>query len=132
MYNTVVRKLKKNMRAFLTSLILMGFVGISFGQINVNGGIYADSTLTKPMSRVKVILKSDSGNKTYRTDKYGKFNITTEKNITEFTLEIKKRKYITIVIEGIFKNKSFDVILRKALSVHDKGYEGSSELIMRN
>lgn len=120
------------MRAFLTSLILIGIVEISFGQINVNGGIYADSTLTKPMSRVKLILKSDSGNKTYRTDKNGRFNITTEKNITEFTLEIKKRKYTSIVIKGISDDKSFDVILRKSLSVHDKDYKGTSKLITRN
>ena len=123
---------KKNMRTFLTSLILMGFVGISFGQITVDGGIYSDSTLTKPMSRVKLILKTENGNKTYRTDKNGKFKITTDKNITEFALEIKKRKYVTIVIQGISDDKSFDVILRKSLSIHDKGYEGSSELITRN
>lgn len=120
------------MRTFLTSLILMGFVGISFGQITVDGGIYSDSTLTKPMSRVNLILKTENGNKTYRTDKNGKFKITTDKNITEFALEIKKRKYVTIVIQGISDDKSFDVILRKALSIHDKGYEGSSELITRN
>lgn len=122
------------MRAFLTLLILIGIVGISFGQINVNGGVYSDSALTKPMSRVKLILISDSGNKTYRTDKNGRFNITTEKNITKFTLEIKKRNYVTIVVEGISKNRNFDVILREIISVHDydKEYKGTSEIIMRN
>ena len=34
--------------------------------------------------------------------------------------------------QAMIKGNAFDVILRKALSVHDKGYEGSSELIMRN
>ena len=111
---------------------MIGFVGISFGQIKVNGGIYTDSTMTKPIPKVKLILKTDNGNKTYRTDKNGKFNILTEKTISEFSLEIKKRGYITLIVNGISKDKTFDVIFKKALSVHDKDYDGTSEIIMRN
>ncbi|MGB0892579.1 MAG: hypothetical protein ACPGUU_09525 [Flavobacteriaceae bacterium] len=74
----------------LTLLTFIGFVGISFGQINVNGGIYSDSTLTKPIPNIKLILKTDNGNKIFRTDKNGKFNISTKKTISEFSLEIKK------------------------------------------
>ena len=119
-------------KTILTLLILIGFVEISYGQINVKGGIYADSTLTSPISNVKLILKTESGGKTYRTDKNGKFNILTEKTIREFSLEIKKNGYMTVIIEGINKSKTFDVIFRKTLSVHDVGYEGPSEIIMRN
>jgi len=123
---------EKMTRTILTILILIGFVGVSFGQINVNGGIYTDSTLTKPISKVKLILKTDSGKKTYRTDKNGKFNILTEKTITEFSIEFKKKGYITVIVNGISTNKTFDVIFRKALSVHEIGYEGASEIIIRN
>ena len=132
MYKHVVRKLKKMTKIILTLSILIGFIGVSFGQIKVKGGIYADSTLTKPIHRVKLILKTDNGNKIYRTDKNGKFNILTDQKIAEFSLEIKKKGYITVVVNGISQDTDFDVIFRKALSVHDVGYEGASEIIMRN
>jgi len=131
-YTNRCTQAKKMTRPILTLLILIGFVGISFGQIKVTGGIYTDSTLTKPIYKVKLILKTDNGNKTYRTDKYGKFNIMTEKTISEFSLEIKKRGYITVVIKEISKDITFDIVFRKALSVHDIGYEGTSKIIWRN
>ncbi len=119
-------------KTIFTLLILIGLVEISFGQINVKGGIYADTNLTKPIPKVKLILKTVSGKKTYRTDKNGTFNILTKKTITEFTLEIKKDRYTTVIIEGINSNKTFDVIFRKNLSMHDGEYEGTSKIIMRN
>jgi hypothetical protein len=120
-------------RTILTLLIFIGIVGVSFGQININGGIYSDSTLTKPLSKVKLILKSDSSKKTYRTDKNGKFNILTKNTITEYSLEIKKKGYISVIVDGIFEDKKFDVILKKAWSIHDKEYDGAlSKIIPRN
>ena len=119
-------------KTILTLSILIGFIAVSFGQIKVKGGIYTDSTLTKPIHRVKLILKTDNGNKTYKTDKNGKFDILTDQKITEFSLEIKKKKYITVILNGISQDTEFDVIFRKALSIHDFGYEGASEIIMRN
>ncbi|WP_298762018.1 hypothetical protein [uncultured Psychroserpens sp.] len=119
-------------KLILTLSLLIGFIGNSFGQISVKGGIYSDSTLTMPINKVKLILKTDIGKKTYRTDKDGKFNILTDKTITEFSLEIKKKGYITVVLNGISKNTEFDVIFRKALTVHDQGYEGGSEIIIKN
>jgi len=116
----------------LTLLVIIGFVGISFGQINVNGGIYSDSTLTKPITKVKLILKTANGKKTYRTDKNGKFNIVTKKNVTKFSLEIKKKGFVTVLFTEINKNTSFDIIFRKAYSVHDKKNKGPSKIIMRN
>lgn len=116
----------------LTLLVIIGFVGISFGQINVNGGIYSDSTLTKPISKVKLILKTANEKKTYCTDKNGKFNIVTKKNVTKFSLEIKKKGFVTVLFTEINKNTSFDVIFRKVFSVHDKKNEGPSKIIIRN
>lgn len=60
-----------------------------------------------------MILKTDSGKKTYRTDKNGKFNILTEKTITEFSLESNKKGYMTIIVEGISKDRTFVVIFKK-------------------
>ena len=120
-------------RTILTLLIFIGTVGVSFGQININGGIYSDSTLTKPLSKVKLILKSDSGKKTYRTDKNGIFNIQTKNTITEYSIEINKKGYISVIVNGIFEDKKFDVILKKAWSIHDKEYDGAlSKIILRN
>ena len=64
-------------KTLFTLLICFGAVGISFGQININGGVYSDSTLTKPIS-AQIILKSKNGMKTYRTDQNGKFNISSK------------------------------------------------------
>ena len=113
-------------------LFIIGSVGISFGQINVNGGVYSDSTLTKPISRVKLILKTANGKKTYLTDKNGKFNIVTEKDVQKFSLEIKKKGFTTVLFTEINKNTSFDIIFRKIYSVHDKRNKGPSMIIMRN
>lgn len=82
------------------------------------------------MSKVKVILKFGNKTEVYKSDKYGKFNIVTK--LKKFSLEIKKKGYSSITVKEISKDISFDVILRKTLSVHDKDYEGSSELIMPN
>lgn len=120
-------------RTILTLLIFIGIFGVSFGQININGGIYTDTTLTKPLSKVKLILKSDSDKKTYRTDKNGMFNILTKNTSMEYSLEIKKKGYISVMIDGIFEDKKFDVILKKAWSIHDKEYDGAlSKIILRN
>ena len=104
-------------KTILTLLITIGFVGITFGQINVNGGIYSDSTLTKPISKVKLILKTANGKKTYCTDKNGKFNFVTKKNITKFSLEIKKKGFVTVLFTEINKNTSFDVIVSSVKSL---------------
>lgn len=66
----------------------------------------------------------------YKSDKFGKFTIVTD--LKKFSLEIKKKGYASLTVKEISKNISFDVILRKILSVHDKDYEGSSELIVIN
>ena len=119
-------------RTILIFLFFIGTSGALFSQIEINVGIYTDSTLTKPFHKVKLILKSKKGKKTFRTDKNGKFNIKTKKGIKKYTLEIKKRGYITVLMTEITRDTTIDVILRKALSVHDKEYEGPSKIIRRN
>lgn len=123
-------KMTKTIIALL--LIFLGSIGISYGQFKINGGIYSDSTLTEPLKKVKLILKSENSKKIYWTDKKGKFNISIETDNSEYSLEIKKKGYISIILEGISKDKTFDVILRKSFCVDDKEYDGVSEIIMRN
>ncbi len=124
-------------KKLLAILICISSFGVSYGQVEISGGIYVDSTLSKPLSKVKLILKSDNYKKTFRTDKYGKFIIVAENLTDTFSLEIKKKGYMTIIIENISldKNKSeikYDVILRRLFSINNIEYEGPSELIIRN
>lgn len=121
-------------RTILILFIWTGSIGISFGQLKIIGGVYNDTTLADPIKKVKLILTSDNYKKTFKTDKKGKFKILIKNPNTDFSLEIKKKGYITYRID-FDKSKSdieFDVVLRKSLSMHDKGYEGESEIIRRN
>ncbi len=116
--------------------ICVSSIGISFGQVEISGGIYSDSTLTEPVLGVKLTLKSETYKKSIKPDKNGKFKILVKNPTDDLHLEIKKKDYVTLVIKNVFFDKTkskieFDVILRKALSVHDENYKGSSELIKR-
>ena len=127
----------------LVFLILISSFGISYSQVEISGGIYSDSKLSNPIPKAKLILTSKNHKQTLKSDKNGSFKLTIENPDTEFTLEIKKKGYCTIVIENIFSKKhylrqeskskiEFDVILRKIAPVGDKGFEGSSEIVKRN
>lgn len=112
--------------------ICLSSIGISFSQIKLDGRVYSDSTLTIPLSKVKLILKSNDSQKVYYSDKYGNFNISLENRNAEYSLEIKKKDYITVTIDKISKDLKFDVILRKVSSIHDEEYQGTSKLIIRD
>ena len=113
-----------------TLIITLFSIGFSFGQIKINCVIYSDSTLTKTLSKTKLILKTESGEKTYWSDKNGKINILTDLKSKKYSLKIKKRGYTSISIIEITKDLTFDVILKKQKSLHDKDYEGTSKIIM--
>lgn len=117
-------------KKLLTLLICICSTGISYGQIKVNGNIYSDKTMKNPISTVQVILKFGNKTEVYKSGRNGKFDIVT--NLKKFSIEIKKKEYTSVSVKEISKDMSFDIILRKNLTVHDKDYEGSSELIMRN
>ena len=117
-------------KTLLILLICICSIGISFGQTKVSGKIYADKTLKKPISEVKIILKFDNKTEVYKSDRNGKFDIVTK--LKKFSIEIKKKGFASVTVKEVLEDVNFDIILRKVKSVHEKDYEGSSELIMTN
>jgi hypothetical protein len=117
-------------RTILTLLICISFIGISYGQVKIYGKVYFDSILTKQISKVKITLKLGNKTEVYKTDKFGNFDISTK--MEKFTLEIKKKGYISVNMTEILKDMHFDVLMRRAISIHDKDYKGLSKVILRN
>ena len=63
---------------------------------------------------------------------YGRYEILIEKPKSEYLIEIKKKHYIPIILKiksNEINEYHIDVILKKALSVHDRKYEGPSKII---
>jgi hypothetical protein len=115
-------------------LLIVCFIITTFsiGQVKINVGIYSDSTLTKPLSNVKIIIKSGSKTKTFKTDRNGKINIAPKFINTKYSIKIVKKDYNSISLSAISDNITFDVILKKQLSIHDEDYNGTSKIIIRN
>lgn len=117
-------------KTILALLIYSSVIGISYGQVKLYGKVYFDSILSKQTSKVKITLKFDNKTEVYKTDKFGNFTILTK--MEKFSFEIKKKGYTSVTMQEISKNMHFDVLMRRAMSIHDKDYKGLSKVILRN
>ena len=121
------------MKKLLYSIFFLFILNNTYGQLKLSISVFKDSTLNTFLSNVKINLNSiDSKKRKFKIKSLEQFNIIIEKPKNTFTVEIKKKHYIPILLKikpNIENEYIIKVILKKALSVHDKGYEGPSKII---
>jgi hypothetical protein len=114
-------------------LLLLFFFNNSYGQLKISMNVYQDSTLNSYLSNVKINLISGKNRECFKIKSLGKFEILIDNPKSIYSIEIKKRRYISLIIEDIKiegeTQYQIGVILKRALSVHDKKYEGVSKLV---
>jgi hypothetical protein len=122
-------------KQFIFCLFIMCIIN-TYGQKVINGVIYTDTTMTKTITDVKIILKSKKSKKTIKmkTDINGSFTLLFGEFDTEYKVIIKKKNYIPLTIESFsiprqFSELHIKLMLKKMLSLHDENYEGVSKII---
>jgi hypothetical protein len=111
----------------------MLFSLISYGQLKISLRVYKDSTRSAYLSNVKVSLIHNKKKNCFKRLSKGNYEIIIDKSKSNYSLEIKKRRYMTLVVD-LDKTQKIDytieAILKKAYGSHDsEKYEGESMLL---
>lgn len=120
-------------KLILSVLVILFCLYNGYGQLKISLNVYRDSLLNTRLSNVKIKLITDGCIKKYKIKSLEKLDIIIENPKSNYSIEIKKKGYISLVVTDIKVNNGLnyqlDVILRKELPVDDEKYEGPSELV---
>ena len=121
------------MKKILFSTILLLFLNNANGQLKLSINVYKDSTLSSYLSDVKIdIISIDKKKTCFKIKSAGEYVILMNNLKSEYFIEIKKKRFIPIILNikpKVNNEYVIKVILRKAFSIHDKENEGPSKII---